>query len=79
MFGSAAVGSVIAQIAFVVLMLLAAFDGRQRLVVIGVALWVAGYVAATQIASLGLWFTPFVAAVDAVLVFTVMRGDVRLN
>ena len=78
MIGSAAVGSAIAHLAFVVLMIVAAVDGRRRVVAVGAVLWVAGYVAAGHAASLAPFFMPFVALMDIVIVFIVLQRDVRL-
>jgi hypothetical protein len=77
--GSPLIGAWIAHIGFWVLTAMAAHDARWRLVAISAALWVSGYILTGRIASLSLFFMPFVAALDVALVLMVLRRDVRLS
>ena len=42
-------------------------------------MWVIGYVASGQVAGLSLFFMPFVAVLDIVLVFIVLKRDIRFG
>ena len=42
-------------------------------------LWAIGYIATRQIASLSLFFVPYVAVLDIALVLLVLRHDVRFT
>jgi hypothetical protein len=77
--GSPLVAGWIAHAAFWVLLALAVRDRRWWTIgVIGV-LWVVGYVASGQVASLGLFFMPYVAVLDIALVFIVLKRDIRFG
>ena len=79
MIGSPLVGWWIAHVVFWVLLVLAVRDRRWRTIgVIGV-LWVAGYIASGQVASLALFFIPYVAVLDIALVFIVLKRDIRFG
>jgi hypothetical protein len=53
---------------------------RPRSVVVFVGLWLLGYLGLPHAGIVaGYLFTPYVAILDLVLVFTVFKGDVRLN
>ena len=44
------------------------------------ALWVAGYVALPRLLTYGdWWFAPYVAVLDIVILFIVMKDNVRLS
>jgi hypothetical protein len=43
-----------------------------------VALWIAGYVLFPYFPNGDWWFAPYVAVLDIILVFIVLRDDVRL-
>ena len=79
MIGSPQVAWWIAHAAFWILLALAVRDRRWRTISVIGALWVIGYIASRQVASLGLFFMPFVAVLDIVLVFFVLRRDIRLT
>jgi hypothetical protein len=79
MIGSPLVGWWIAHVTFWVLLALAAKHRRWRTIGVIVTLWLAGYVVSGQIAALGLFFMPYVAALDIVLVFIVLQRDIRLT
>ena len=79
MIGTPLVGWWIAHIAFWALMALAARDARWRTIGVGMAFWLAGYIASRQVAALNLFFTPYVAVLDIALVFIVLRRDIRLT
>ena len=79
MIGSPQVGWWIAHFAFWVLIGLAARDDRWRTIGVFLVLWAAGYIASGQIATLTLFFMPFVAVLDIALVFIVLRRDIRLT
>ena len=79
MIGSPLIGWWIAHIAFWTLLALAAREARWRVIGVFVALWAIGYIASGQIASLGLFFMPYVAALDVALVFVVLKRDIRLT
>jgi hypothetical protein len=80
--GSQAVGAWIARLVF--WLLLALGIGYRELsrksAVLLVALWLVGYIALPRISWLGgLFFSPYVAVLDIVLVFFVFKRDVRLT
>lgn len=79
MIGSPLVGWWIAHVAFWVLIGLAARDRRWRTIGFVLTLWIAGYVTSSQVAALDLFFVPYVASLDIVLVFIVLRRDIRLT
>lgn len=79
MIGSPLVAWWIAHVAFWVLLALAARDRRWRTIAVAGALWVAGYVASGQVASLALFFMPYVAVLDIALVFIVLKRDIRFG
>ena len=79
MIGSPQVGWWIAHFAFWVLIGLAARDGRWRTIGVFLVLWIAGYIASSQIAALSLFFMSYVAVLDIALVFIVLRRDIRLT
>ena len=79
MIGSPLVASWIAHVAFWVLLALAVRDRRWRTIGVIAVLWVVGYVASSQVASLDLFFTPFVAVLDIALVFIVLKRDIRFG
>ena len=79
MIGSPQVAWWIAHAAFWILLALAVRDRRWRTIIVIGGLWVIGYIASRQVASLALFFMPFVAVLDIVLVFFVLRRDIRLT
>ncbi len=79
MIGSPQVGWWIAHIAFWVLIGLAARDRRWRTIGVFIVLWIAGYIASSQITTLSLLFMSYVAVLDIALVFIVLKRDVRLT
>jgi hypothetical protein len=79
MIGSPQIGGWIAYLVFAVLLGLAAKRARWRVVAAFAALWLGGYVVAGQVASLSLFFMPYVAILDIALVFVVLQRDVRLT
>lgn len=79
MIGSPQIAWWIAHAAFWILVVLAVRDGRWRTTSIILVLWVIGYIASHQIASLNLFFMPYVAVLDIALVFFVLRRDIRLT
>ena len=79
MIGSPLVGWWIAHVAFWVLIGLAARDSRWRTIGVFIVLWIAGYIASSQIAALSLFFMSYVAVLDIALVFVVLKRDVRIT
>ena len=79
MIGSPLVGWWIAHIAFWALIARAARDARWRTIGVVMALWLAGYMASRQVATLSLFFTSYVAVLDIALVFIVLQRDIRLT
>ena len=79
MIGSPLVAWWIAHAAFWILLVLAVRDRRWRTIGVIGALWVIGYIASRQMASLSLFFMPYVAALDIALVFFVLRRDIRFG
>ena len=79
MIGTPLIAAWVAHVAFWVLLALAVKAKRWRIIGVFVALWVLGYVASGQIAALSLFFMSFVAVLDIVLVFIVLRRDIRLT
>ena len=79
MIGSPVVAWWIAHTAFWILLALAARDRRWRTIAFIGTLWMAGYIASIQIAQLDLFFMPYVAVLDIVLVFIVLQRDIRLT
>lgn len=43
-----------------------------------VALWIAGYILAPYVPNGDWWFAPYVAVLDIILMFIVLRADVQL-
>ena len=79
MIGSPLVGWWIAHVAFWVLIGLAARDSRWRTIGVFIVLWIAGYIASSQVAALSLFFMSYVAVLDIALVFVVLKRDVRIT
>jgi hypothetical protein len=79
MIGSPLVGWWIAHVAFWVLLALAARDRRWRTIGVIGALWIAGYIASSQVAALSLFFMSYVAVLDIALVFIVLKRDIRIT
>jgi hypothetical protein len=79
MIGSPLVGWWIAHVTFWVLTGLAARDHRWRTIGVFIVLWIAGYVASSQVAALSLFFMSYVAVLDIALVFVVLKRDVRVT
>jgi hypothetical protein len=79
MIGSPLVGWWIAHVVFWVLLALAVRDRRWRTIGAIGMLWVAGYIASAQVASLALFFMPYVAVLDIALVFIVLKRDIRFG
>ena len=81
MIGSSAVAGWIAQIVFWALILLGVGSGELgiRGAAIFVAVWLAAYIGLPLVSFGSLFLTPSVAVLDVVLVFLVLKGDVRLN
>ena len=79
MIGSPLVAWWIAHVAFWVLLALAARDRRWWTIGIAGVLWVGGYIASGQVASLALFFMPYVAVLDIALVLIVLKRDIRFG
>lgn len=79
MIGSPLVAWWIAHVAFWVLLARAARDRRWWTIGIVGVLWVAGYIASGQVASLALFFMPYVAVLDIALVLIVLKRDIRFG
>ena len=82
MFGALAIGVWVAHAAFWVLLIIGAAAGTlsARPAMIFVALWLAGYLGLPVMFELGPHFmTSYVAVLDIVLMFMVVKGDVRLT
>ena len=79
MIGSPLVGWWIAHVAFWILLGLAAWHRRWRTIGVIGTLWLAGYIVSARVAALDLFFMPYVAALDIVLVFIVLQRDIRLT
>jgi hypothetical protein len=77
--GSPQVAWWIAHAAFWILFALAARGRRWRTLAFIGTLWLAGYLVSRQIAALDLFFMPYVAVLDIVLVFIVLQRDIRLT
>jgi hypothetical protein len=80
MIDSSGVAGWIAQIVFWALILLGVGSGELEIkgAAIFVTIWLAAYIG-LPLVSLGLLLTPCVAVLDVVLVFLVLKGDVRLS
>ena len=78
---SAGVAAWIAQVVFWALLLVGELWGDLGIArgVVFVALWVVGYFGLPLLPSGGLFFSPYVAVLDLVLVFLVLKGDLRLT
>jgi hypothetical protein len=79
-FGPLAIGVWVAHAAFWALLIIGIATGElsARRAGIFVALWVAGYLGLPLLFSLGSQLmTSYVAVLDIVLVFMVVKGDVR--
>ena len=81
MIGSSAVAGWIAQIVFWALILLGVGSGELgiRGAAIFVTVWLAAYIGLPLVSFGSLFLTPCVAVLDVVLVFLVLKGDVRLS
>jgi hypothetical protein len=81
MVGSSGVAAWIAHVAFWALLLIGVASGElgKKGGALFVALWLAGYVALPLMPSGEILLTPYLAALDIVLVFTVFKGDIRLS
>jgi hypothetical protein len=82
MFGPLAIGVWVAHAAFWVLLITGSVTGElsARRVGIFVALWLAGHFGLPLVFALGPHFmTPYVAVLDIVLMFMVVKGDARLT
>ncbi len=81
MVGTPVVAGVLAEIAFVVMLLRGVVGGelRARWAAVFVALWAVGYLGLPRLSPFsGLLVTSYVAALDVALVFIVFKGDARL-
>ena len=82
MTGSQAIGVLIAQVAFWVLIGLGIGYGAlsNKAAAIFVMFWLAGYIGLPRISYwTGPFVTSWVAVLDIVLVFIVFKGDVRIT
>ena len=79
MIGSPLVGWWIAHVAFWVLIGLAVRENRWRAIGVFIGLWIAGYIASSQVAALSLLFMSYVAVLDIALVFVVLKRDIRIT
>jgi hypothetical protein len=82
MIGSPAVGALVAQLAFWILVIFGTINGTLSKIAAAVflLLWVAGYLVLPRVASWsGPMVTPWVAVLDIVLVFLVAKGDIRFT
>ena len=79
MIGSPQVAWWIAHAAFWILIALAVRARRWRTIACVATLWVIGYIASGHVASLELFFMPYVAVLDILLVFIVLQRDIRLT
>ena len=81
MIGSVAIAGFVAFWAFWVL--LAYGYWREELgpttVAVFVGLWLAGFVGARLIPTIGLLFSSYVATLDVALVLAIFRGDIRIT
>ena len=85
--GSAAVAAWVAQVVFAALVLLGVLFGDLgvKRALVFVALWLVGYFALPALPFAGVkglaaaLFSPYVAVLDIVLAFLVLKGDVRLS
>jgi hypothetical protein len=73
--------SLLGQIAFWVLIIWGwAADGFSLATRITfVALWIAGYVLFPYLPNGSAWFAPYVAILDIILIFIVLKDNVRLS
>jgi len=78
MVGSAAIGGVIAHVAFWLLLALGWRELRGRTIALFVAAWLTAWLGLPLIGG-ELFFVPIVAVLDIVLVLLVFNGDVRLT
>ena len=79
MIGSPLIAWWIAHVAFWVLLALAARDRRWRTIGVVGALWGAGYIAASRMEALSLFFMPYVAILVIALVLFVLKRDIRFG
>jgi len=79
MIGTPLVAAWIAHVAFWILLAMAARAGRWRTFGVFAVLWLSGYIASGQIATLTLFFMPYVAVLDIALVFIVLQRDIRFG
>jgi hypothetical protein len=81
MVGSPFVAALIARWGFWILILLGLVRGdltsRSAIVLLG--LWLLAVVALRFVPQGELWFVPYVACLDIVLVFAIFKGDVRIT
>jgi hypothetical protein len=79
--GSAAIGGLLAQLAFWILVVWGYFSGEIGVkgVAIAIALWLAGNFGLPYLPYGATLITTYVAVLDIALVFVVFRGDVRLT
>jgi hypothetical protein len=85
--GSAGAAAWVAQVVFVALLLLGVLWGDLGIkrALIFLAMWIAGYFALPLLPFGGVgglaaaFFSPYVAILDVVLAFLVLKGDVRLT
>ena len=81
MISSLSVAGWVAQIVFWALILLGVGSGELgvRGAAIFVTVWLAAYIGLPLMSFGSLFLTPSVAVLDIVLVFVVLKGDVRLS
>ena len=79
MVGSPAVGGLIANAAFWLLIVLGWTQLGTRRALTFVALWLIGYAGSGWVPQGAAWFIVLVALFDIALVFIVYRGDVHLT
>jgi hypothetical protein len=79
--GSSGIAAWIAPVAFWALLLIGVGSGEvgKKGAAVFIALWLAGYLVLPFVPSGGILLTPYLAALDIALVFTVFKGDVRLS
>jgi hypothetical protein len=77
--GSASIAGWIAQITFVVVLLVGWEDLGLKGRILFIGLWLAGRIGLAYLSYGAALFTPYVALLDIVLVFVVFKGDVQLR
>jgi hypothetical protein len=77
--GSVGVAALIAQVVFVVVLIIGWEDLGSRGAVFFLVLWLVAFVGREYVPYGPLLFTPYLAILDIVLVLILFKGDVRLR